>query len=65
MVAGTRGPRAAWLPFGGELNDGIVRVAETRLEGASQVLVHGAHTFLMNRRDVARAVLDFLDGRPE
>lgn len=63
VVAGTRGPRAACLPFGGEPNDGIVRVSETHLEGASLVLVHGVHTFLMNRRDVARAVLRFLESR--
>lgn len=61
VVAGTRGPRAPWLPFAGELNDGIVRVSEAHLEGAPLLLVHGMHTFLMNRRDVARAVLQFLD----
>lgn len=60
VVAGTRGPRAPWLPFRGELNDGIVRVSETRLDGAPLVLVHGVHTFLMNRRDVAQTVLQFL-----
>lgn len=60
VVAGTRGPRAAWLPFAGEANDGIVRVSEAHLEGAPLLLVHGLHTFLMNRRDVARAVLQFL-----
>lgn len=60
VVAGTRGPRSPWLPFRGELNDGIVRVSETRLDGAPLVLVHGVHTFLMNRRDVARTVLQFL-----
>lgn len=61
VVAGTRGPSAPWLPFQGEPNDGIVRVSETHLDGASVVLVHGVHTFLMNRRDVARAVLAFLE----
>lgn len=60
VVAGTRGPRSPSLPFRGELNDGIVRVSETRLDGAPLVLVHGVHTFLMNRRDVARTVVQFL-----
>lgn len=63
VIAGTRGLGASWLPFHGEPNDGIVKVEETRLEGVPQLLVHGAHTFIMNRRDVARAVERFLDGR--
>jgi pimeloyl-ACP methyl ester carboxylesterase len=61
VIAGDRGPSAPWLPFGGSANDGIVRVAEARLPGVPLVVVHGAHTFLMNRRDVVRAVLQFLD----
>lgn len=60
VIAGTRGPRSLRLPFRGEPNDGILRVSETDLEGAPLVLVHGVHTFLMNRRDVARTVLQFL-----
>lgn len=60
VVAGTRGPRARWLPFRGEPNDGIVRVSEAHLDGAPLLLVDGLHTFLMNRRDVSRAVLQFL-----
>lgn len=61
VVAGTRGPRSPRLPFRGEPNDGVVRVAEVRLEGAPLLLVHGVHTFLMNRRDVFDAVRQFLD----
>ncbi len=60
LIAGTRGPRAAWLPAGPEPNDGIVRVAETRLEGVPQLLVPGVHTFLMSRRDVFEAIRRFL-----
>lgn len=60
VVAGTRGPLAAWLPFRGEPNDGIVRVSETRLDGVPLLEVHGVHTFLMNRRDVFEAVERFL-----
>jgi len=60
VVAGTRGPRASWLPFEGEPNDGIVRVSEARLNGVPMVLVPGLHTFLMNRRDVFEAIERFL-----
>ena len=49
VIAGTRGPRAPWLPFGGRTNDSIVELGETRLEGAATLGVHGVHTFLMNR----------------
>lgn len=61
VIAGTRGPRWRRLPFRGDPNDGILRVAETHLEGAPLVLVPGVHTFLMNRRDVFDAVRQFLD----
>lgn len=60
VIAGTRGPRAPWLPFGGEPNDAILRVAETRLAGVPSIEVPGMHTFVMNRRDVFEAVRDFL-----
>jgi alpha-beta hydrolase superfamily lysophospholipase len=59
VVAGTRGPRAAWLPHGGRPNDSVLQVDETRLEGAATVTVHGVHTFLMNRKDVFDAVRSF------
>lgn len=60
VIAGDRGLSAPWLPFRGEPNDGIVRLDETPLPGAPLVIVHGAHTFVMNRRDVTDAVLQFL-----
>lgn len=52
VVAGTRGPRSNWLPFGGDPNDGILRLEETRLKGAERYEINGVHTFLMNRGDV-------------
>lgn len=63
VVAGTRGPRAAWLPFRGEPSDGVVRVVETRLpgEGVAHVEVPAVHTFIMNDSAVAALVLRFLD----
>lgn len=46
-------------------DDGIVRVAETRLEGAADfLLVDSIHTTIMNRADVQRATVRFLrEGR--
>ncbi|RMH21833.1 MAG: alpha/beta hydrolase [Acidobacteria bacterium] len=61
IIAGTRGPRASWLPFGGAANDAILRLEETRLGDLPLVTVHAAHTFLMNRREVFVLVRDFLD----
>jgi len=61
VVAGDRGPSSPRLPFRGEPNDGVVRLSETFLPGALLVVVHGAHTFVMNRRDVWRAVRQFLE----
>lgn len=59
VVAGTRGPRAEWLPFRGAPNDAILRLDETRLEGAPTLAVDGVHTFLMNRGDVFAAIRQF------
>lgn len=61
VIAGTRGPRAEWLPFRGALNDSILRVDETRLAGAPTLAVQGVHTFLMNRSDVFAAIRQFFD----
>ena len=65
IIAGTNGPRAAWLPFRGEPNDAILTVAETEIEGVPRVEVPGVHTFLMNRRDVFEAILSFFESREE
>lgn len=61
VIAGTRGPRAKWLPFHGEPSDGVVRVEETRLPGVPHVEVPAIHTFIMNDGEVARLVLRFLE----
>lgn len=60
IIAGTAGPSANWLPFHGEVNDGIVSLTETRLDGLPRVQVDGLHSFLMNRRDVFSHILEFL-----
>lgn len=61
IVAGTRGPRARWLPFSGEASDGVVGVDETRLDGVAHVEVPAIHTFIMNDAAVARLTLRFLE----
>jgi len=61
IYAGTGGPRAAWLPFGMEENDGILSLSEaTGDHGASAVRVPSLHTFIMNSaavgNDLARSL---------
>lgn len=60
VVAGTAGPRDPRLPLGETANDGIVSLEETQLDDVPTVEVPALHTFLMNRRDVADTVVDFL-----
>ncbi len=61
IIAGDRSlnPVGSWLIPGPD--DGMVGVERTQAEGAADVLVLPAtHTFIMNRRDVAREVVHFL-----
>ncbi len=49
IYAGTGGPRAAWLPFGHQVNDGILSVVEATGGAQVKVLeVPSAHTLIMN-----------------
>jgi len=53
IYAGTGGPRAAWLPFGMEVNDGILGLAEATGEcDAAAVRVPALHTFIMHSATV-------------
>lgn len=53
IYAGTRGPRASWLPFGLEENDGILSVAEATGEYAAMaVKVPALHTFITHAKPV-------------
>lgn len=62
IIAGTAGPRGRWSPFGAELNDGVVAVAETHLAGAPEPwLVPAVHTLIMRSPQVARIVAEQLD----
>ena len=61
IVAGTRGWRGRWSPFGSDTNDGILAVAEARLgAGARVVELPVAHTFMMNDRRVRALVREVL-----
>ena len=61
VIAGTKGwPRAVSF-FGGEPNDGVVAVAETRLGTAATVVeLPASHTFMMNNRQVRTLVREVL-----
>lgn len=61
IIAGTRGPRAPWLPFQGQPNDSVVGLEETRLAGIPVLEVPAIHTYIMNRGDVFEALRTFLD----
>lgn len=57
VIAGDRGQR---LTFD-EANDGVVAVENTKLEGmADWILLHHAHTFIMNSKDSAEQCIHFL-----
>lgn len=64
VIAGTGGRTGRWSPFGDEPNDGIVSVAETRLDGSAPITVPARHTFLMNHREVRAAIAGVLAGHP-
>ncbi len=62
IIAGDRSvfPVGSWLIPGPD--DGLVGVEQTRVDGASDfMLVPATHTFIMNRADVADAVIAFLN----
>ena len=52
IYAGTGGPRANWLPFGNQANDGILALDEVASDGGERVEVAASHTFIMNSRAV-------------
>jgi pimeloyl-ACP methyl ester carboxylesterase len=60
VFAGTAGPRAPWLPFGGARSDGIVAVDETFLVGSEHREVRAIHTLIMNDTSVAKAIAEFV-----
>jgi pimeloyl-ACP methyl ester carboxylesterase len=58
LIAGTAGPTHSRFLFGGEANDGIVAVSETRIrDDDSPLLFPVYHSFIMNDRAVQQAVV--------
>jgi pimeloyl-ACP methyl ester carboxylesterase len=57
IIAGTSGPRGRFSPFGNEVNDGLVSVAEAALENAELIQLPALHTFMMDSPDVRERVL--------
>ena len=53
IYAGICGPRAAWLPFGHELNDCVLSITEATGNAPVEILeVPSAHTLIMNSKVV-------------
>ena len=64
IVAGTRGPRGRWSPFGDEPNDGMVALRETRIRDEDPVIqLPVTHAFMLGDARVHQAVVDALRGK--
>ena len=62
VVAAQRGDGGGWNPLLQGADDGVVTVEETKLEGMEDfLLVHGTHTFVMDKPEVVTAVLQYLE----
>ena len=62
IYAGVGGPRASWLPFGLDANDGILGLSEaTGSFTAQAVQVPAFHTFIMNSTPVCDDLIRFLE----
>jgi len=57
VIAGTGGPLGRFWPFGRELNDGIVSVAEATIDAQSTTTVEAFHSFLMDSPQVRARVI--------
>ncbi len=57
VIAGTAGPRGRFSPFGDEVNDGLVAVAETAIENMELIQLPVLHTFMMDSPAVHERVL--------
>lgn len=62
IVAAQRGDGGGWNPLLRGEDDGIVTVEETKLDGMEDfLLVRGLHTFVMDKPEVIRAVMSYLE----
>ena len=65
IIAGNRGPRGPFSPFGHEVNDGIVALSETKIYPTDPVVELPVwHTFMMNSSAVQSEVLHALANTP-
>ena len=61
IFAGNAGPRWQCWPCGDAPNDGILAVDETRLPDVPHTVLPAVHSFIMNRPEIAAAILARLD----
>jgi len=61
IFAGTAGPTGRFSPFGLEPNDGIVSVAETRIDGVCEpILIPALHTWIMSHPTVHQRLTEIM-----
>ncbi|MDV3352828.1 alpha/beta hydrolase [Leptothoe sp. LEGE 181152] len=62
IYGGTAGPRAAWLPLGDEINDGLLTIAEASGQFSQGVMrVPTLHSLIMNSKTVFEDMAIYLD----
>lgn len=65
IYIGTAGPRAAWLPLGNEINDGLLTVTEASGDFRQKAItVPALHSFIMNSKAVFRDITSDLALNP-
>lgn len=65
VFAGTAGPTGRFSPFGNEPNDGVVSLAETRIDGACEPIpIPALHTWIMSHPTVHQFVTEVMTGEP-
>lgn len=63
IYAGIGGPRGKWFPLGGEENDGLLTVSETRGALDYPVMkVSALHTWIMNSGEVGEDIVRVVEG---
>ncbi|MEM8713178.1 MAG: alpha/beta fold hydrolase [Planctomycetota bacterium] len=64
-IAASRGCAGGWNPLIPGDDDGVVGVAEARLDGSkADFVVSGIHTFVMRDEGVVETAVDFVSGEP-
>lgn len=65
LIAGTAGPCGRFSPFGTDANDGVVAVAETRLNGTEPELFPAVHTLMMDAVAIRARILAIMEKSEE